>query len=266
MPTDLLGRLEQRATAAVVVHRIRTRMVNLQHGLERDLALAFVNLGERAGRAAEDVLSRRRQEVYEAAWRTLTHAQVDDLINAILNATRLHGWAADKLTPAFEKWWAITAAYTGRELVQQGIISQVRPTIASRMLEAGGLRKGLLDIEGDTKAALFRALDHAREAGLNPREVAKLVQGVVPEGRFVHAGPAYRSQLIARTEMRSAANRSSIEHYRTTNVIQHVVAFDGDSDEECAVRNGSIFTLDEAEIEDANTHPNCVLAFGPVAS
>ncbi len=257
----------RRATAAVVVHQLRKGQPNLQHQLERELALAFIDLGERVERAAEEAFARHAGELFEAKWRsTLTLAQKDTLVRNIMSTANLHTWTTEKLSPAFEKWWNMTAVFTGRTLVRQGIMEQVRPEIAHKMALAGGARKGLVDVAGDTRKAIFRVIDHAIQNGLAPRDAARLMRDVVPEGRFVNAGASYRAQMIARTEMRSAQNRSAIEHYRTTSNIQHVVAFDGDGDEECAARNGQIFTLDEAEVEDADTHPNCVLAFGPVAS
>lgn len=267
MLADSIDRLGQRATAAVVVHQLRKGQPRLRSQLERELASAFVDLGARVERATQEALLRHQSQLFEVKWSsTLTLGQKDQLVNSILSSSNLQSWVTAKLGPTFEKWWNMTSVFTGRVLVQQGIMSQVRPEIAHRMALAGGTRRGLVDIPGDTRKAIFRVIDRAIQDGLSPRDTARLMRDVVPEGRFVNAGAGYRANMIARTEMRSAQNRSAIEHYRTTSNVQHVVAFDGDSDEECAGRNGEIFTLDEADIEDANTHPNCVLAFGPVAS
>lgn len=264
---EAIDRLGQRATAAVVVHQLRKGQPVLQHQLERELALAFVDLGNRVERAAADTMLRHQAQLFESKWRTtLTVAQKEQLVSSIMNTANLHSWASAKLTPTFEKWWNMTSVFTGRVLVQQGIMEQVRPEIARKMTQAGGTRRGMVDIEGDTRKAIMRTIDQGIQDGLSPRDTAKLMRDIVPEGRFVNAGASYRSTMIARTEMRAAQNRSAIEHYRTMPTVQNVVAFDGDQDEECAARNGQIFTLDEAEVEDADTHPNCVLAFGPVAS
>jgi SPP1 gp7 family putative phage head morphogenesis protein len=110
----------------------------------------------------------------------------------------------------------------------------------------------------------MKVIDVGRKLGVNPNQTAKLIEQFVPAGRFTEAGAGYRARMIARTETLHAARISSLEVYRTAPQVKEVIAFDGESDEECAARNGSTFTFDEAEAEANGTHPNCVLAFGPV--
>jgi hypothetical protein len=133
------------------------------------------------------------------------------------------------------------------------------------MLLEGGKRMGLVDIASDTRAALFKTIDAGRMIGANPKATAKLIEQFVPAGRFTNAGVGYRSRLIARTETLHSARISTVQVYRSAPQVNFCVAFDGESDEECAARNGAIFTFDEAEAEANGTHPNCVLAFGPYA-
>lgn len=185
-------------------------------------------------------------------------------IAAILAAARLKDWAKDRLRPLFEGHWKRVLDTTLTTLKREDIPVTMRSQLESKLLREGGKRIGLLDIPGDTKEAMFRVLDEGRGQGLNPRDVAKLIEGEVPKGRFVHAGSRYRSQLIARTETLHAQRTCSLAMYRESPEIKKVIAFDGDSDAECIARNGTEYTFEEAETQNAITHPNCVLAFAPV--
>jgi hypothetical protein len=70
-----------------------------------------------------------------------------------------------------------------------------------------------------------------------------------------------RAETIARTETALSYNRAALNGYREFNVRQ-VTAIDGDTDAECAARNGSTFSLDDAYgIAD---HPNGTLDWVPV--
>ena len=70
-----------------------------------------------------------------------------------------------------------------------------------------------------------------------------------------------RSELISRTESATAYNQGAIMGYHEAGV-EKVEALDSDEDEECAARNGQIYTLEEAAAIEP--HPNCVLAWLPV--
>lgn len=185
-------------------------------------------------------------------------------ILAILAAAKLRDWTKKVLQPLFEKHWKRVLDTTLMTLKREDVPVTMRSKLESKLLKEGGKRVGLLDISGDTKESLFRVLDQGRGRGLNPRDVAKLIEGEVPKGRFVNAGSKYRAQLIARTETLHAQRTCSLAMYRESPEIKKVIAFDGDYDDECIARNGTEYTFDEADVENAITHPNCVLAFAPV--
>lgn len=132
-----------------------------------------------------------------------------------------------------------------------------------RILETGGKRAGLIDIEKSAHTAIFNAINEGNQAGMNPRDIARTIRSDVPAGRFVNSGSGYRAQLVARTETNWAQNLSSITAYRESDVVSSVTAMDGDSDEECAARDGQEFSFDDAETEMENEHPNGTLAFAP---
>ena len=149
-------------------------------------------------------------------------------------------------------------------LTKEEVPVTLRNALAQELVEMGGRRIGLLDIEEDTKRALYAILEEGRGQGLNPRDTAKMIEEHVPAGRFVNAGPSYRAELIARTETIEAQRISSLKMYDDSPAVKKVMAFDGDGDEVCASRDGTEYTFGEAESESAATHPNCVLSWAPV--
>ncbi len=184
-------------------------------------------------------------------------------VNLIVVRARLEFWVKERLIPIFEHAYQRTAQLTVTTLRRAGIPTSMRDAVEQEIIEAGGKRTGLLDIAGDTKESLFRVIEKGHELGINPRETAKLIQNYVPRGRFVNAGSAYRTRLIARTEVLHAQRMSTLESYRASPSVERVVMFDGESDEECSARNGAVVSFDEAEAEMGAAHPNCVLCFAP---
>lgn len=188
-------------------------------------------------------------------------------IRAIMKAADLPQWAKDKIGPYLDQLYS--GAFAGTYgLSQLSLEPSVRDKAAQAVLKEGGKRLGLIDINASTKDAMFRVLEYARtwESGQpSPMQVARWIRAEVPAGRFVNAGPAYRSQLIARTEIMHATRKSSIETYRKSDVVTAMVAIDGDYDEACAARNGQEYSFDDAEAEmnSDDTHPNCTLMFAP---
>lgn len=138
---------------------------------------------------------------------------------------------------------------------------------ARAIIRQGGTRAGLLDVAGDTRAAIFRSLVDGRVLGEGQDAMARRIRSEVPAGRFTNAGPAYRSKLIARTETKFAQNVSAKASYIEMGA-SHVLAFDaqgaGESDPECEARNGQTFTIDQIDTELAEEHPNGTLSFAPV--
>lgn len=133
--------------------------------------------------------------------------------------------------------------------------ASVRSSLASVLPRL--LRKVGLDIRGigrTTRDRVVHAIRQGIAQGLGARELGELVR---TSAGFDEA----RAETIARTETAKVLNQASIESYREYEV-EYVQADDGDGDEECAARDGQVYTLDEAEgIED---HPNGTLSWTPV--
>lgn len=139
--------------------------------------------------------------------------------------------------------------------------------VENAIVTRGGTRRGLLDIEKQTRDAIIRAIAKGREDGMGPDAIARLIRDEVPAGPYTNAGAKYRSELIARTETKWAQNHSSLEAYRNADTVSAAMVFDGrleGSDAECMARDGDIVTFDQAEALLADEHPNGSLSFAPV--
>src|SRR4029077_12156105 len=124
------------------------------------------------------------------------------------------------------------------------------------------------DINERTLQALTVELAEGTRRGYS---IPQLIEGVPDEGyrgvaaagmdNGVEVWSDARAETIARTETMLSYNRATVTGYGEFGVT-HLLAYDGDGDEECAARNGLEFTIDEAEaIED---HPNGPLVWSPV--
>lgn len=240
---------------AQIVDELREDQVDLINLFTADLSREFTLLGQLVAAAT----SAQGGLVMEASKAERAR------ITAIIAAARLEVWVKERLIPIYEHHYKRTAELTLKTLRRADIPVSLRDIIEEKIIQAGGKRVGLLDIPRDTQESLFKVIDKGRELGLNPRETAKMIEEFVPRGRFVDAGTPYRARLIARTETLHAQRMSSLELYRESPAVEKVVLFDGESDEECSARNGSVVSFDEAEAEMNDTHPNCVLCFAPYA-
>jgi hypothetical protein len=239
---------------ARVVSELRMEQLTLERAMTRELNPAFTALGELVALAAEG-----QGGILIEASRGETGR-----IMAILQAAQVGEWVKETLAGMIEKQWKRTVDSTLRILGRHDIEVSDRSKLEQKLLKMGGTRVGLTDIKGEVKDSLFRVLDEGREKGLNPRDTAKLIRKYVPQGRFIKAGSRYRAELIARTETLEAQRHSSISGYEDSPVVKACVAFDGDGDAVCIARNGNEYTFAEASAQADGTHPNCVLAFGPV--
>jgi hypothetical protein len=240
---------------AAVVASLRHEQPALIALFTADLNREFILLGQLVGAAADASGGLILESIGQDA-----RARVA----AIIAGARLDVWTR-RLVLVFEQHYKRVAEATSDVLRRSAVAPTMRDELEKAIIEAGGKRTGLLDIAGDVKESLFQVIEEARLKGMNPRETANLIREFVPRGRFIHAGSRYRAQLIARTEVLHAQRMATLETYRSSPNVNQVIMFDGESDEQCASRNGMIVSFDEAEAEMNDTHPNCVLAFGPVA-
>lgn len=137
--------------------------------------------------------------------------------------------------------------------------------VARAIVAAGGKRVGLIDLEEQTRKAVFDGIAEGRAAGEGPNAIAARI------GPMVEAGPLAdgqsRAERIARTETKYAQNVSTIERAKAAGV-QSFIVFDGRfglprSKPDHIARDGSIVTAEEAEIMADEEHPNGTLSFAP---
>lgn len=254
---DLLIRVAEAVQpGAALVDALREQQRDEIALFKSDLDREFTLLGQLATAAAAT-----SGGLLMESWKTRR-----DRLKAIIAQMHIDAWTETRLVPLFKFHYKRVADLTFKLMQRYDIPATLRDNIEAHIIETGGKRVGLLDIKKDTLESLLQVVNYGRMEGLSPLDTAKFIQDYVPQGRFVNAGSAYRSQLIARTEALHAQRLSSIESYKSTNTIRGVIAFDGDGDEECGARNGRVFTFDEAEVEMDLTHPNCVLCFAPAGT
>jgi phage portal protein BeeE len=138
--------------------------------------------------------------------------------------------------------------------------------IVADLVTYGGER--IPDINARTLQAITMELAEGTRRGYS---VTQLIDGVPDEGfkgvlnvgldNGIGAWDELRAETIARTETALSYNRAALEGYRDFRV-REVVAIDGDTDAECANRNGATFSLDDAL--SVTDHPNGTLDWVPV--
>lgn len=143
-------------------------------------------------------------------------------------------------------------------------------TAVERTLTRGATR--ITGINKRTRDAVIsvvrQTVDAGKAAGKSPAEVGDDLELAIEEAGMDGEGgiglwDEYRAEMIARTEMTASYNDAALGSYEDLGVTE-VEAIDGDDDAECAARDGQTFTLDEADAEAADEHPNGTLDFVPV--
>lgn len=245
---------------AEVVAEIRKGYPSLERLARPEIATILDDLGQRVHGASIRVGS----PLVESRLRQEDESADKHRIDAIIGASDIPAWKRQQLQPMFERQWQRTSRMVIAAVERHDIKPSMTDRIIKDIMSKGGTRVGLVDIDGDTRRALLKVISIGRELGMGPRKTASLIQLFVPAGRFTLAGKQYRSQMIARTEVLSATREASLQSYKFSRTVERVVAFDGEEfDEICASRNGVVFSLEEAEAENGDTHPNCVLCWGP---
>lgn len=261
------GRLRTKVARESAADRRMFRMIErhaqrIEREWARDLVAAFEDLGERAYRAVrEDGLDGMKAMPSDS----------DDIDRAarILRAVGTPQFTDEMIAPTFLHYYTLTLeavaeAVSARLGVEVGV--NLADPIMRQVIAEGGKRVGLLDIERDTRDALFNALYDARAAGEGFDVAARRIRTYVTEGRYRNAGVQYRAQMIAHTESRYAQNVSALASYQQSQVVGALLVFDaqlGPTDAECEERNGRVISFEEAQEIAATEHPNGTLSFGP---
>ena len=158
-----------------------------------------------------------------------------------------------------------------------GIAVGIPDHVARGIVARGGTNLLSMDIEGQTRKALFKGLAESRAAGFHPSSAAtrRLIQRHVTAGRFTKMtdrygkpnGHIYRAKLIARTETMYAQNASAMATYEASDAVQQGEIVDnqtGFGDADCIARNGFIGSLGECQDHIDQEHPQGTARVLPV--
>lgn len=181
----------------------------------------------------------------------------------------------DRLMTAAMKPHLVTVAETLnsgiRTALNRPVVGKAGPVAAvERTLTRGGTR--ITGINNRTRDAVLRVVRETNANsianGLSPADAGDDLEAAITSAGMDGSGgiglwDEYRAEMIARTEMTASYNDAALGTYGDLGV-EMVEAIDGDEDPECAARDGQSFTLDEADQEAADEHPNGTLDFVPI--
>ena len=184
-------------------------------------------------------------------------------IDRIINSVNWGEYAGKALL--YEQLYLSMAQATIEGLnVTMGLGVNLTDPIERAVIEQGGIRKGLVDLSGQTKQALLDAVKEARELGYGDEGVSRLIRDKVPKGRYKSART--RADIIARTETRYAQNIAAHEAGKEAGATGYRV-IDGQmatSDDYCISVNGITIRPNEVERFAAEEHPNGTRDFVPL--
>ncbi len=259
-PTAVASRMAGR------LDRIRARAPGI---LAPIVAAVFEDLGAVALAAAAEQIN--ELDIQQAAdGRPVATKQNELLPEDIALLARIIG-AVDTVTAqadlavAFERGYLQIAEQVSGAIGDTfGFAFELNDVAQGNVMRAGGLNAGLIDLDQQTRDAIFDGLASGRAEGLNGDALARHIS------EFVEAGPwrdaRTRADIIARTEGANAANVSTLEAARTMPETSHVQIFDnraGFGDAACVAADGVVVTIEEADAMGL-AHPNCSRSFVPI--
>lgn len=250
-----------------LVEALRKDREALQASFEAGLAARFNAFGDRVANAAVEIANRRGTFVNVRS----TDAERKDAGDEVLVEMIL----AEVLTPEAKQELLQYAAFyvqvAGQTIDTLNAVAELNVNMSApleaRVVEHGGRRLGLVDLEAQTKRELFDAIRSARETGEGPREMARWIRERVPAGPWRDSET--RAHVIARTETKYAQNISSLEVYTESENVQSVRVYDsqlGSFDAWCDAVNGRVVTFSQARYLADEEHPNGTRSFAPVVS
>ena len=234
---------------------------DLAKNFEPVLVKVLEMMGEQVEKAFKQYQQIKRESLREAD---------GDMIRWILEELNLAKWIIPEFKAKYEQFYQeVYHATFGT--ISDTIGGQIGLTLGSadeavrKVIEAGGKRVGLLDMESQVKDKLFEVIGQGRDDGLGVEALARLIRAEIPAGPWKSV--KYRAEVIAKTETKYAQNVSAIESYRQSDAVTGLQAMDnltGFDDPECIARDGEVFSFDDAEQETQDEHPNGTLTWAPV--
>jgi hypothetical protein len=248
----------RRATPAQA--RLATAIDQVRRSAEGGFASALERIFGRLGREAARLARELETEERSAGGGETKQFALEELLDGL----DLRG-ASEELRQAFAAHYLGVATEMAGEISRAfGIEFILSDPIQQEILQAGGSRAGLIDLEVQTRDAIFDALAEGREQGLAGDNLARFIRNEVEAGPWRDA--ATRARVIARTEAGEAANASTLLAARSMANTSYVMVHDnrtGFGDDVCTEIDGRVITIEEAEAIGL-AHPNCTRSFTPV--
>jgi hypothetical protein len=246
-------------TALHVAPVLAQRAQTLSTQLEREIVGALTQLGSEAARS------------YAAArGEGDTPRQVERLVGKVMAQAGVSSWVRDRLTPLLRNHAQRVAGEVSRVLAQQtGRAVSIGPAEIARIQASAGSHLKIRDIEPQVREAVHRVIVDGLRTGESPVVTAERIREAVPEGRFVHAGVAWRAQLIGRDQTSRMMREGSLAAYAAMPDVKHVESVEGvhgapSTDPVCVGRSGEVVALATARLEARSAHPLCSLGFNPI--
>lgn len=223
----------------------------------------FEGWGDTASRIAADVMRARGfKELGEKAFEKAEPD--DDLIKQIIDLLNLEAWEQG-LSSKYQAQYLAIARRTAEALQEAGFGTGLPDPVMRQIIAAGGTRAGLIDVDAQTRQAIFDALAEGRAQGEGVQALANRIANQVEGGHWGNAET--RARVIARTETKHAQNISTLEAGRAAGVTEYVI-FDGRFGEPRSelshiARDGKIVSAEDAWTMATNMRPNCTLSFAP---
>ena len=275
---------EEVAVLSVMATRAEANLNPAQTELAGKMDDALEHVVGEYGERFEEFFEQVGREIYDgyegniSQWVTLAVESEQDLatlnseIHTVFNELNLNGPTRDvEMREIFEALnTQVLDDVTGAVNSSLGVSVNLPDHRARQVIADGGKRVGLVDLDKQSRDAVFKALHEARSDGLGVDAAARKLREHIEAGPFPNKGVNYRAKLIARTEAKHAQRVSALELYDEAGWT--VIALDGllgdASDEDCKARNGKEYTIEEAKVEmnSSITHPNCTLTFIPKVS
>lgn len=248
----------QRGEAFVLL--LQRQESGLRAAFEKPLLTLFETWGDRASAAALRVLA----QFGEKDLRPSGEKTDDAIIAEILALLDSDAWRAE-LQQAYGAHYLQVVEQVLDAAERAGLGTMLPDPIARAVVATGGRRVGLIDLDRQTRQAVFDALAEGRAEGEGAQALANRIANHVEGG--IWSDGITRARIIARTETKFAQNLSTIETGRAAGVEEFIV-FDGRlgpgrSLETHMARNGSIVTVTQALTMAMEEHPNGTLSFTP---
>lgn len=237
----------------------------LEEAFQKALITFFGKLGKRASDDALPLLEADPTFAKVTGKGADRRTKADELLIAmILDKLGIDRWDGD-LRQLYEAQYLQVAKAMNDAAERAGLGISLPDVVARSIVAAGGRRAGLVDLNDQTRGALFEALAQGRAEGEGAGALASRISDLVEAGPS--STPQERARRIARTETKYAQNVSTIERARAAGVTSMIV-YDGRLGPGRSVpshiaRNGSIVPIAEAVTMAEEEHPNGTLSFAP---